>query len=152
MTQRYLRSELVALIHHVELSEAGWRDNLIDQLVLTSMFLQAAPCGPEDLLSSLNSGFGVAIDDGAFGQSIKRLVASRSLVEIDAGRIKLSEKAAATANQAISENESVEQRVAERFKTIVQKEAPALDPDDCWRSFCGNCLDPLVSELHALTS
>ena len=151
MTQRYLRSELVALIHHVELSEAGWRDNLIDQLVLSSMFLQAAPCGPEDLRSSLNSGFGVAIDDGAFGQSVKRLVASRSLVEIDAGRIKLSEKAAETANRTISENQSVEQQVAERFRTIVQKEAPALDPDDCWRSFCGNCLDPLVSELGART-
>ena len=123
---------------------------------MTSLFCRlrssgVLPCESEDLRSSLNSDFGVAVDDGAFGQSVKRLLSSRSLVEIGTGRIKLSERAAEKANRTISENQSVEQRVTERFRTIVQQEAQTLDPDDCWRSFCDDCLDPLVSELGAHT-
>ena len=48
-----LPSELVALIHHVELSEAGWRDRLLDQLVTAVMFLRATPCESEELRTSL---------------------------------------------------------------------------------------------------
>ena len=151
MTQRPLPSELVALIHHVALSEAGWRDNLIDQLVLSSAFLRDSPCRSEDLRSSLHSEFGIAVDDGAFGRSVTRLLASRSLVEISAGRIKLSEQAADITSRTISENHSLEQRVIERFRTIIKQETQTLDPDACWHSFCDDCLDPLVSELGAHT-
>ena len=149
--RRRLPSELVALIHHVELSKAGWRDHLIDQLVVSSMFIRATPCGVEELRASLGSDFSLTVDDRAFHQSVKRLLASRSLIEIDDGRLKLAERAAEDAQSTIMKNESLEERVAVRFKAIITEEAKELDRDDCWRRFCDDCLDPLVTELGART-
>ena len=97
-----LPSELVALIHHVELSEAGWRDRLLDQLVTAVMFLRATPCESEELRTSLDSDFNLTTDDKAFHQSVKRLLESRSLLEIDGGRLKLAENAAKTAQVTIT--------------------------------------------------
>ena len=150
-TSRRLPSELVALIHHVELSEAGWRDQLLDQVIVSSMFLRTAPCGAEELRTSLDSDFSLTADDRAFHQSVKRLLASQRLVEIDGGRLKLTEQAAKTAQATIVANQSLEKRVAARFKAIVAEEDKTLDPDDCWRRFCDECLDPLVTELGART-
>ena len=149
--RRLLPSEIVALIHHVELSEAGWRDQLIDQLIVSSMFLGTTPCGAEALQTSLDSNFSLTVDDRAFHQSVKRLLASQRLIEIDGGRLKLTEQAAKAAQATIVENQSLEDRVATRFKAIVAEEVKALDPDDCWRRFCDDCLDPLVTELGART-
>ena len=146
-----LPSELVALIHHVELSEAGWRDRLLDQLVMALMFLRATPCGAEELRTSLYSNFSLTTDDKAFDQSVKRLLESRSLLEIDGGRLKLAENAAKAAQATIAANQSLEEQVAKRFKAIVAEEAKELNPDDCWRRFCDDCLDPLVAELGART-
>ena len=149
--RRLLPSEIVALIHHVELSEAGWRDQLLDQLIVSSLFLGTTPCGAEALQTSLDSNFSLTVDDRAFHQSVKRLLASQRLIEIDGGRLKLTEQAAKAAQATIVENQSLEDRVATRFKAIVAEEVKALDPDDCWRRFCDDCLDPLVTELGART-
>ena len=146
-----LPSELVALIHHVELSEAGWRDRLLDQLVTAVMFLRATPCESEELRTSLDSDFNLTTDDKAFHQSVKRLLESRSLLEIDGGRLKLAENAAKTAQVTITANQSLEKQVAKRFKAIVAEEAKELNLDDSWRRFCDDCLDPLVTELGART-
>ena len=149
--RRRLPSEIVALIHHVELSKAGWRDQLLDQLIVSSMFLRTTPCGAEEIQTSLDSNFSLTVDDRAFHQSVKRLLASQRLIEIDGGRLKLTEQAAKAAQATIVENQSLEDRVATRFKAIVAEEVKALDPDDCWRRFCDDCLDPLVTELGART-
>jgi len=146
-----LPSELVALIHHVELSEAGWRDDLLDRLILSSLFLQGDPCTPDELRTSLESDFGLSTDYNAFHQSVKRLLESRQLVEIDRNRLKLAEKTAAATEEAIVANQSLERRVASRFKEIISARAPQVDPEDSWRRFCDECLDPLVTELGART-
>ena len=150
-TNLRLPSELVALIHHVELSAAGWRDDLLDQLVLSSMFLQASPCRPEELGTSLVSDFGLTTDDSAFRRSVERLLASQQLVEVTSGRLKLAESAVAAIEKAIVANKSLEERVAARFKALVVEEASEVDPDDCWLRFRDECLDPLVTELGART-
>ena len=151
MTRRHLPSELVALIHHVELSEAGWRDRLIDQLVLSSVILRHAPCGPEELRTNLGSEFNITIDGGAFQQSVNRLLGTRRLIEIDGCRLKLSDTTAAEAMATIAANQSLEERVAIHFKTLIEGETKALAPDDCWRRFCTHCLDPIVAELGVRT-
>ena len=149
--RRILPPEIVALIHHVELSEAGWRDQLLDQIIVSSMFLRTIPCVEEELRSSLKSDFGLIVDDRAFQQSIKRLLTSQRLIEIDSGRLKLTEQAANAAQESIEENQSLEHRAAARFKAIVAEEVKALNPDDCWRRFCDDCLEPLITELGART-
>ena len=146
-----LPSELVALIHHVELSEAGWRHHLLDQLLVSSMFLRTTPCGAEELRTSMESDFGLTTDDKSFHWSVDRLLTSRSLLEVDGGRLKLSEQAAESVQEKIAANQSLEERAAKRFKAIVAEEARELNPDDCWRRFCDDCLDPLVTELGART-
>ena len=146
-----LPSEFVALIHHVELSEAGWRDQLLDQIIVSSMFLRTTPCGAEELRTSLDYDFSLTVDDRAFPKSVNRLMESKRLIEIYSGRLKLTEQAASAAQATIVENKSLEDRVAKRFKEIVAEEVKAPDPDDCWRRFCDDCLDPLVTKLGART-
>ena len=115
------------------------------------MFLRTTPCGAEELRTSLDSDFSLTVDDRAFQKSVNRLMESKRLIEIDSGRLKLTEQAASAAQATIVENKSLEDRVAKRFKEIFAEEVKAPDPDDCWRRFCDDCLDPLVTKLGART-
>ena len=146
-----LPSELVALIHHVELSEAGWRDELLDRLVLSSLYLHGTPLSLDELRSGLGSDFGLATEDSTCHQSVERLLASDRLVEVADGRLRLAHQATVEAGKAIAENQALEERVAERFKVIVAEESSKVDPEDAWCRFRDECLDPLVKELGART-
>ena len=146
-----LPSELVALIHHVELSEAGWRDELLDRLVLSSLYLHGTPLSLDELRSGLESDFGLATEDSTCHQSVERLLASDRLVGVADGRLRLAHQATVEAEKAIAENQALEERVAERFKVIVAEESSKVDPEDAWCRFRDKCLDPLVKELGART-
>ena len=150
-TYRQLPSELVALTHHVELSEAGWRDELLERLIFSSMFLQPDHCTTEQLRERLDAEFGISSDDRAFADSVERLLHQGKLLEIDGHRLRLAESTVAEIEKTIAANQSLEMRLSRHFKEIIEETSSQLDPDDSWRRFCVECLDPLVSELGART-
>jgi len=148
---RTLPPELVALIHHVELSESGWYDQLIDQLVLSHLFLGDSPCTLDDLKAGLQSNLGFAADETTLRKSIARLKKSRKLAGSSNRSFALTELAMRETQAAVTENDLLDERVSQRFKQLVREEVAEIDPHECWVSFCRDCLDPLVTKLGART-
>lgn len=58
MPARVLSADVVALVHHVELAAAGWRERLSEQLVLATVADSAAPSTIEALTAALSKEIG----------------------------------------------------------------------------------------------
>ena len=148
---RSLAPELVALIHHVELSEAGWYDQLLDQLLLSLLYLDDSRCKLDDLKAGLQSNLGFVADEATLRKSISRLKRSGKLAETNDRRFGLTDLAMRETQAAVTENDSLDERVSQRFKALVRDELDGIDPSECWNTFCTDCLDPLITKLGART-
>lgn len=148
---RSLPPELVALIHHVELSESGWYDQLIDQLLLSLLFLNDSPSDLDDLKAGLHSNFDFSADDNTLRKSITRLKSANKLAEANDQSFRITDLAMRDIRTALNDNDTLDQKVSQRFKALVTEDITEVDPDECWESFCSDCLDPLVAKLGART-
>lgn len=148
---RSLPPELVALIHHVELSEAGWYDQLLDQLLLSLLYLDDSRCKLDDLKAGLQSDLGFVADETTLRKSISRLKRSGKLAESNDRTFGLTDLAMRETQAAVTANDILDEKVSQRFKTLVREEIDGIDPSECWMSFCTDCLDPLITRLGART-
>lgn len=146
-----LPPELVALIHHVELSESGWYDQLLDQLIISSLYLNPDACNHEGVRASLKSSFGFAVNEDTFRKSIRRLKKSNKLIEVNNQQFHLTDESMQETESKVADNSLLDERVASRFKALVVEHSSTLDPEDCWGSFCSDCLEPLIKKLGART-
>ena len=81
MSKRSLSVEQIELLHHIELSEAGWQERVVDQFVLSACLDAATGLTDAEIQAGL---FGVIDVVGAeqIRRSIQRLVSAKRLVEL----------------------------------------------------------------------
>lgn len=91
MSKGRLTPEQIELLHHVELAQAGWRDRLVDQLVVSAALAASAPVSIQAISGSLSAVVELPDFIDIARRSIQRLVSARRVIEVHKGEYAPSE-------------------------------------------------------------
>ena len=106
MQKRRLTADQVALLHHVELADAGWQERALDQLILATA-LPEQSVTLETVHNSISSIGGAAVSADRVDRSVRRLVGSRMLIEVSSGCYAPSQAARSEAGRPFSDGDKV---------------------------------------------
>jgi hypothetical protein len=151
MEKRRLNSEQIDLLHHVELSDAGWQDRVLDQLVLAKAISADVPMSIELYREGVAAVTGENIGADRVDRAVLRLVSSRALHEVSSGLYSASQATRAGADQARAQATAAEAAAQRVFEELIEREAPTFERSGCWAWFCESCLHPLIDALGART-
>lgn len=143
MTYKPLSAEQIALLHHVELSEAGWRQKVVDQFVLAVCLQTPGILSEDEIRRATGDALGVASSEQV-RRSIERLRSGRHLVEVALGRFGASEAARQDALQKRQAADQIERAACLEWEATTHAHAPELADQLTWRWFGTNVLEPLV--------
>lgn len=144
-----LEGNLAALVHHVELSKAGWRDRALESMLLATCFSAGSPLSSEEISTRLNDQLDAPIGRAQVESIIEVLVSRGSLVPTPDGSFKISEAAWAELEDNFSAAEDLEEAVQETF----QKHFSDIDDEHTpsWERFKAEFVNPLITDLGAQT-
>ncbi len=86
-----LPSEVVSLIHHVELNRAGWWEKIVQRLVIAAIWLAGRNMTPKEVKNELK-GFGVNLDEAKLREQIESLCSAQTVICLPDSRLKISEQ------------------------------------------------------------
>lgn len=150
-TSKLLSTELVALVHHVELSRSGWWEKTLEHLVLASIWLADLDPTVDDISDTLNSEFGLSVDRGKIDSTIIKLDKKGYIVFLPDSTIRITESKQKNFEEEIETAENVEKEAKARFSKLVRELCDDLDPQDTWVKFESTFLAPFVQEIGANT-
>lgn len=140
---------LESVVHLVELSEAGWRNQAIDLIVISKLLEANESCDAKNLSRSLIAQLPTGANSSDIERSIDRLSGRRTIQHLAAGGIKLSEEARREYSDLLKAHNELEDRAEERFRNLI---APLGDDANLdWDSFRDQFLKPLTMTLGART-
>jgi hypothetical protein len=143
-----LPSELVHLVHFVELNKSGWWDRAVDRVLVVSAWL-SQPVRPEDLVDSLAGSLDHRVDRDRLIAALEAHVASGELVRLRDGTVKAStEVETALEQEQAAVAESID-RVKSRLARLAQAAGLEFDPAQLWDDFERHFMVPLVREAGA---
>lgn len=150
---RKLSSELVSLIHHIALNEAGWWDKVIQKIIISSVWLNKTPSTIDKISQDLkeNFGLGITLGNEILNKNIQSLCDQNILYKIFDNQYKLSEKSRSEFENDLNNHESLIERVREFFNNQVKINCPEVFNNDCWNTFNDKLLIPTVNQLGAKT-
>jgi hypothetical protein len=151
MATTSLPPELVSLIHHVELNKAGWWDGAIRQFILAGIWLSGEPLSSERIHEVLRNGFSVSPEPARIDLQVRRLCELGQLIRLPSGEFKISETSLHALEESLSQSEVIESEAEGVFVRQMQAVCPEIDSAECWRTFNGEFLFPLVREIGART-
>jgi predicted nucleic-acid-binding protein len=81
--------DLVSLVHHVELAEAGWRRRAIEQIITTTIHRSGHNMELEEVQAKALELFGFRIQMQELEKVIAHMASKSSLARLPSGRLKL---------------------------------------------------------------
>lgn len=146
MTVQQLPRTLASLVHHVELSQAGWRDRALELILVGVISESGGVCGRDELSTLLNAKLPVALARSQVDRILGRLKSKGTILSPADDRLKLSEAATAELLELSADHDRLETSVQSKFSALIASLSPA--PFD-WRTFHTRLLTPLLLELGA---
>lgn len=150
MVNKILSKELMSLVHHIELNEAGWWDKSAQQLILASISFSTKPQTIDDISTNLYTDYSVSLSSEKLDELIHKMCSSNILIKIQ-NKFKVSEESLIELDNKIRDTDEMENRIEKRFSEILQSNDLQVDPIKTWHSFKENFLIPLVHEMGAKT-
>jgi hypothetical protein len=146
-----LPTELVSLIHHVELNKAGWWDRALQRLIVAAIWLSHKPITIQSLSGDLRSAFQLDVDTDKLNIQVEQLFAAGTLVTLPDDSLKITESARKSFLQDVSIAEASEKAVQTKFSELLKIRCQSLDAVKTWQDFDTHLLMPLVGETGANT-
>ena len=144
-----LPSELASLIHHVELSKAGWRDEAFRILLLSIIGRHRSAMSIDSICGLVNQLIPAPVSRPQVEHVVHTLVSQQQLLQLPGEQYRLSEQAQVAYTNRVDDDLSltanVEQAFAEAFGVLVDDDVVS------WSRFLDEFLMPLVSDLGART-
>lgn len=143
-----LSPDLASLIHHVELSKAGWRDEAFKILLLSIMERHDESLSINALCKLVNEAVPATVSQTQIERFLDKLMSSQQLFKLPNGYYKLSEQAREQCILRARSDKSLTDAAKQRFEDSFK----SIDDDSLgWESFRRDFLIPLVSDLGART-
>lgn len=154
-TTRHLPPELVTLIEHVALNEAGWSGVGIQRFVLATIWLEDEPLHRDALPAAIDSAFGVSFSPAELAGPIDTLVETGDLKQLADGRVRIPEETAtdfeASLSRTIAGDEEMQARVNAALPDADTDLEPVDEPDTKRRHADSHGQpDPGPSNVHEL--
>ena len=149
MSHPTLPKDLTSLVHHIELSKAGWRKEAIRLLLLAVIAKSDEGTLPDNAYDDLNRSLPNPVGKPDLEKALNSLRSDSKVICLDDGRHRLSE---ATRVDYLDKMRDADELL--RNVTIVFQEVFDVLPDDgqvTWDDFREAFLVPLVYELGART-
>lgn len=142
-----ISTTLASLIHHIELNNAGWRDQTLSYMALSIISELGAIESKEALANQMNERFGVIVDIRTTDGIIRQHETEGRVIHSPDGKISLSESARVMIKEHADETVALEERVIERFSTVVTACCPEANLH--WDYIRDSFLEPLAASLGA---
>ena len=144
-----LQGNVAALVHHVELSKAGWRVRALETMVVSTCFQSDSPLTDDEITTRLNAQLDSPLSTAQVQSTLDSLLSRGRCVRLPGGTLKLSESTATQLDQNFSDAKALEQAVVESF--VAHFGALPASSRPTWDTFKSSFLNPLISELGART-
>jgi hypothetical protein len=148
---RKLPSQLISLIHHVTLNEAGWWDKTLQRFIASSVWLTPDDSTVDNIVFDLKESYGIAVEKDIVEKELEKLRINDIIIKIDRDRYRLTENSQRKYESELIKYEKLEESAKDIFAKILEKLCVGLNVDDCWKHFNDGLLIPLVHELGART-
>lgn len=151
MTITKLPSELVSLIHHVELNKSGWWENSIQKLILSIIWIEGNNVNSNKIEKDLTEIFKINLNKEKIEKELEKLISLKTVIKLPDDNYKISEADLISFQEKLKEAEENETKSKNIFVTIIKKYCPVLDPEKTWIELNSNYLLPLIHEIGANT-
>ena len=146
---KLLPAELTAIVHHVELHQAGWWDKAIQRLVLASVWLDHQNPSTDEIRRNFESNFGLSLSFIKISSATDALESQGLLIRLPNDKFRIPDDRRRIFENEIDEAETSSKAVKEYFFKLVEELLKDLDPDDIWAKFESVFLAPLIREAGA---
>lgn len=144
---RLSRTEVAAIVHHVELNQAGWWDKAVQRLFLASVWMEGNLTNSK-LRAIFESDFGLKLDAAKI-ESIADILESQDLlIRHPDGTFRIPIDKRSLFEAEIAEAEESASNAQAYFFSLVE-ELTDLNPQDTWAKFDSVFLTPLIQETGA---
>ena len=151
MEKSKLPSELISLIHHVQLNKAGWWKKANQRFITAALWFSGTNMSQEALSKSLREDFFMPLDPSILAEQIRTLQASGKLIILPDNQLKLSEQARREIEDQLKDAETIDKNAKNRFIEVFRNCCSDIQPEAGWKSFREQLLIPMVREIGAKT-
>ena len=144
-----LSHELQALVHHVELSKAGWRDRALELIALRAIDDGDATYSRAQVAARVNDMLAAPLGQAQVQHVLDDLIRQGKVVETNSGCVKLSESTMEALHNQLRTQDQREQDVQAYFESVFEDLNNQIKVK--WIDFRDELLYPLISELGART-
>ena len=144
-----LSPEIVSLVHHVELSQAAWRDKASQQLVAAQLWLLKEATESSQLVRALADTFGIEATQNNIETALKSLDSEGIVTGISENTVILSEHGLRILGNRLEEAKSIDTKVKGQFAQHFTEFCPQIDVNDAWSRFNDQLLLPIVEDSGA---
>ena len=144
-----LPEDLVALVHHVQLSEAGWRNRAIELIALSVIDQAGKVDSDEQLAELINASLPAPLGHAQIQEVLRALQSDDRVLEGPAGELRLSDSVRAELDVNRQEGLRREEEVKGRWGEHISELHPTAQVP--WENLRDDLLVPLVGELGAET-
>ena len=149
MTTQTLPQDLASLIHHVELSKAGWRERALELLVLAAVAEQDQAVSTATVSAAVNARLAGPLGQAQVAQILDRLQSAGRVIRQARDQFTLSEAARSECQELLEEGKARTATVKAEFARVFDDLPSGINIS--WETFQTELLIPLVSELGAKT-
>ena len=144
-----LPAELAAIVHHVELHQAGWWDKAIQRLVLASVWLDRQNLSADEIRRNFESNFRLSLSSARIKSATEALESQGLLIRLPDDKFRIPDERRRIFENEIDEAEASSNAVKEYFFNLAEELLKDLNPDDVWAEFESVFLAPLIREAGA---
>lgn len=143
MTTRLLSSEIVSLIHHVELNKSGWWKKAVGQVIKGVMWKAQGSLTLDELKRKLDRELGIPFSDEVLQRQIDYLVSQSAVTRMPRDQYKLTEQthqALTVTHEAALANQN---KCRSDFLDFCAQNCPELAADLIWGRFTQSLVEAI---------
>ena len=142
-----LPTELVSLIHHIELNKIGWWDVSVQRLILAAIWTSNKNLNVSEILGVIEEQLQVSVDTAKVEAQVEFLCQSGTLLAMPDGQFKITERCLKDLESDIKQSTDMQNRVRNKFADSLRRCCPVLDPDETWQEVNDHLFIPSIRTM-----
>lgn len=149
MDQQILSKEVVALVHNIELNQAGWWEKTVSRLVMAAVWKNGKAVDRITIKETLSGEFKLEVTNGKLDSILSKLENSGDLVRASGVRYQITESKRRVFDLEILAAEENQKQAQAEFHALIDSLALEIPATEAWAKFESHFLRPLVDEIGA---
>ncbi len=149
MDQQTLSKEVIALVHNIELNQAGWWDKTVSRLIMAAAWKSDLAVHKNAIKAVLSDEFKLNVTDAKLDSMLSKLENAGDLVRTSGAHYQIPSAKRRVFDQEIVAAEANQEQAKAHFCSLVNSLAIEAPGADAWETFETYFLRPLVNETGA---